>query len=57
MKTFFAQLTEKRTIHTPADRMSLNESNNMVYVYNGDKLVAMVDVSTIMFAHFSEKKE
>lgn len=51
MKKFFAQLSDKSTIHVVADRMVTED--NMVYVYNGDQLVAMADVSMILYAHFS----
>lgn len=51
MKKFYAQLSDKSTIHVPADRMVTED--NMVYVYNGDQLVAMADVSMILYAHLS----
>ena len=51
MKKFYAQLSDKSTIHVEADRMEL--ADNMVYVYNGDHLVAMADVATILYAHLS----
>lgn len=54
MKMFFAQLSDKSTINIPADRMYVED--NMTYVYHGDELVAMVDVSMILEAHFSIKK-
>lgn len=54
---FFAQLTENRTIHTDADRLELDRDNNMLLAYNGDSLVAVVDMSTVMFAHIAERKE
>ena len=50
MKMFFAQLSDKSYIHVPADRMK--EEDNMIYVYDGDQLVAMADVSVILHAHF-----
>ena len=50
MKMFFGQLSDKSYIHVPADRMEVND--NMTYVYDGDQLVAMVDVSMVLHAHF-----
>ena len=55
MKMFFAQLSDKSTIKVTADRMEV--ADNMTYVYEGDQLVAMVDVSVILHAHFSYTKE
>lgn len=51
MKMFFAQLSDKSYIHVPADRMEVKD--NIAYVYDGDQLVAMVDVSMILLAHIS----
>lgn len=50
MKMFFAQLSDKSYIHIPADRMEVED--NMTYIYDGDQLVAMADVSVILHAHF-----
>lgn len=58
MKMFFAQLSDKSYIHIPADRMEVVD--NMAYIYDEDKLVAMADVSMILHAHFiytTEMKE
>lgn len=55
MKMFFAQLSDKSSIHVPADRMEVVD--NMTYIYDGDRLVAMADVSVILHAHFSYTKE
>lgn len=54
MKMFFAQLSDKSTIKVTADRMEV--SDNMAYVYDVDQLVAMVDVSMILFAHICNVK-
>lgn len=51
MKMFFAQLSDNSYIHVPADRMEVVD--NMTYVYDGDRMVAMVDVSMILFAHIN----
>jgi hypothetical protein len=48
---FFAQLSDNSFIHVPADRMEVID--NMTYIYDGNQLVAMVDVSVILHAHFS----
>jgi hypothetical protein len=55
MKMFFAQLSDKSTIKVTADRMEV--ADNMTYVYDGDQLVAMVDVSMILFAHISNVRK
>jgi hypothetical protein len=52
---FFAQLSDKSYIYVPADRMK--EEDNMIYVYDGDQLVAMADVSVILHAHFGVSME
>lgn len=54
MKMFFAQLSDKSTIKVTADRMEV--ADNMAYVYDGDQLVAMVDVSMILFAHICKAR-
>lgn len=53
MKMFFAQLSDKSYINIPADRMEVTD--NMVYIYDGERLVAMIDVSMILSAHISRK--
>lgn len=55
MKMFFAQLSDKSSIHVPADSMEVID--NMAYIYDGDQLVAMVDVSVILHAHFCYTKK
>lgn len=50
---FFAQLSDQSSIHVPADRMEI--SDNMIYIYDGDNLVALADVSAILHAHFGIK--
>ena len=52
MKFVFVQLTDKSYIHVPADRMEVID--NMTYIYDGDQLVAMADVSMILHAHFND---
>ena len=54
---FFAQLTDNKTIHTNADRLEVDRDNNMLLAFNGDSLVAVVDLSAVMFAHIAERKE
>ena len=55
MNFFFAQLSDKSYINIPADRMEVTD--NMVYIYDGSQLVALVDVSVVLSAHISRKKE
>lgn len=52
MKRFFAQLSTHQTINRPADRMELVD--NAICVYDGEELVAFLDVSTVMYAHICE---
>ena len=42
-------------INVAADRMVKEE--NMLYVYDGDNLVAAVDIGVVLSAHISEKGE
>ena len=51
----FAKLTDGKTIHTIADRMELDTENNAIFVYDGDHLVAFVDISTVLYAHLVQK--
>ena len=53
MKMFFAQLSDQSSIHVQADRMEVKD--NMIYIYDGDQLVALADVSVVLHAHFSAK--
>lgn len=55
MTFFFAQLSDKSYINIPADRMEVHD--NMTYVYDGENLVALVDVSTILSAHISRARK
>lgn len=50
---FFAQLN-KGSIQTDADRMEVDKDNNMLYVHDGEKLVAVLDLGTVIFAHFHD---
>lgn len=52
MKRFFAQLNTHQTINRPADRMELED--NSIRVYDGDELVAFLDVSAVLYAHICE---
>lgn len=55
---FYAQLTDSKTIHTVADRLEVDKENNMLLAYNGNSLVAVMDISTVMYAHIiTERKE
>ena len=53
MKRFTATINDMSFINTVADRMEVND--NMVYVYDGDQLVALVEISAIITAHISER--
>ena len=51
----FAQLCgDHGYVHVPADRMEIQE--NMIYVYFHGQLMAVVDVSVVLFAHLSERR-
>lgn len=53
----FVQLADKKTIHTEADRMTLDKENNMLLAYKEENLVAVADLSAVMYAHIVERKE
>ena len=53
MKRFTATLNDMSFINTAGDRMEV--SDNMLYVYDGPQLVALVEVSAIITAHISER--
>lgn len=52
MKRFFAQLNTHQTINRPAERMELVDDT--IRVYQGDNLVAFLDISTVLYAHICE---
>lgn len=53
MKRFTATLNDMSFINTVADRMEVSE--NMLYVYDGHQLVALVEITAIIVAHISER--
>lgn len=53
MKCFVAELTESKHINIPADRMELQDDT--LRAYDGDKLVAIIDMGVVITAHISEK--
>lgn len=55
MKRCNISLNGGNYINVAADRMSAED--NMLYVYAGEVLMAVVDISIIMAAHISEKGE
>lgn len=54
-KRFNAILNGDSYVNVAATRMEVVD--DMLYVWNGDDLVALLDVSIIMSAHISEKGE
>ena len=52
-KRFMASLNGGAYVNLPATHMVMND--NMLYVWNGEDLVALLDVSVILSAHISEK--
>lgn len=52
-KRFNAVLNGDSYVNVAATRMEVKE--NMLYVWNGDDLVALLDVSIVLSAHISEK--
>ena len=55
MKRFVAVLNDCSFINVPATRMEKEE--NAILVWNGNDLVAYVDISAIISAHIGERKE
>lgn len=55
MKRFTAVLNDGGYVSVPATRMEKEE--NAILVWNGDELVAYIDVSVILSAHISERKD
>mgnify|MGYP003302477873 CR=1 FL=1 len=55
MKRFTAVLNDGGYVNLPATRMQLED--NAIRVYDGTELVAFLDVSVILCAHISERKE
>lgn len=53
MTRFTAQLNDMSYINVKADRMELID--NMIYVRDGNNLVAIIDISAVVAAHLSEK--
>lgn len=52
MSRFVATLNGAGSINIPAERMAKND--NFLYVWRGNDLVAMIDVSVVISAHISE---
>lgn len=44
-------------INVAADRMEMEKEDYMLYVYNGNSLVAVVEITAVISAHISEKGE
>lgn len=55
MKRFIAIMNDGSFINIPATRMEMVD--NALIVYDGDSVVAYVDVSIVLCAHISERKE
>lgn len=55
MKRFTAALNDGGYVSVTATRMEKEE--NAILVWNGDELVAYIDVSVILSAHISERKD
>ena len=55
MKRFVATLSDCSYINVPATRMEMSE--NALLVWDGNDLVAYVEVSAIISAHIGERKE
>lgn len=50
---FVATLNDGSFVNVRADRMEAFD--NMLYVYSGEKLVALVEVTAVISAHLSER--
>lgn len=55
MSRFIAQFNNDKYINIRADRMVEDEDNNLIKVYDGESIVACVDMSIILSAHISEQ--
>lgn len=53
MTRFIAQLNDGSFLNIPADTMQIDGTS--MTVYNGGKLVAYLDMSTVLCAHLSDK--
>ena len=51
---FIAQLNDGKYLNLPASKMTLHE-DGYILVYNGEELVAFVDVGCLVSAHLSAK--
>ena len=49
MSRFYAQLNDGGSMHKPADRMEI--VNDSIRVFLGEQLVALLDLSTVLYAH------
>jgi hypothetical protein len=55
MKRFIAIMNDGSFINVPATKMELED--NAIIVRDGENLVAFLDVSVVLCAHISEKKD
>lgn len=55
MKRFIAIMNDGSFINIPATKMEMED--NALIVYDGDSVVAYVDVSIVLCAHISERKD
>lgn len=55
MMRFNAQLNDMSYINVKADSMEVID--NMLYVKDGNNLVAVIDLSVVLAAHISERAE
>lgn len=53
MKKFTATLNDMSFINTDGDHMEVKD--DLLWVYNGDQLVALVETTAIICAHISER--
>lgn len=57
MKKFTATMNDGSFINVEATWMELDEDNNALRVWNEGDLVAYIDVSVLLSAHISERKD
>lgn len=55
MKRIVAE-TQTGFINIPGDRMEYNEPNNMIFGYDGDRMVLAIELAGVMKIHLSEKE-
>lgn len=56
-KRIVAFFSDGNHCNFPADRMELDQSANMIYVYDGNRLVGAIDIGSVLRIYITEKKD